>query len=204
VRLLADSQEHKELPEGFKVMFAGNLGEAQSLETIVEAASRLRDIPDIHWVIIGDGRRMAWMQSEIQSMGLTQKVHFLGRKSVESMPRYFAAADALLVTLKPDPVFALTIPSKVQSYLACARPIVGALDGEGADVIQRAGAGLVVGAGDAPALAEAVSRMSRMKKEDRERLGVNGLRYFGENFERTMLLDRLDGWLHEVKEAGCQ
>jgi glycosyltransferase involved in cell wall biosynthesis len=202
VELPTDASEYEELPLGFKVMFAGNLGEAQSLETIVGAANRLRDVPDIHWVIIGDGRRMSWMRSEILSLGLDGNVHFLGRRPVESMPRYFAAADALLVTLKADPVFTLTIPSKVQSYLACARPIIGALDGEGADVIQRAGAGLVAGAGDVAGLAEAVLSLYAMSAADRNVMGKRGRDYFENEFSPQALINKLEGWMHDMSQVG--
>jgi len=202
VELPADAPEYEELPLGFNVMFAGNLGEAQSLETIVEAANQLRDIPDIHWVIIGDGRRVSWLRSEIHTLGLGANAHFLGRRPLESMPRYFAAADALLVTLKADPVFALTIPSKVQSYLACARPIIGALDGEGADVIQRAGAGLVVGAADAVGLAKAVLSLHAMSAEDRNIMGKRGRDYFENEFSPQLLINKLEGWMHDTAQAG--
>lgn len=202
VELPVDAPEHEELPLGFKVMFAGNLGEAQSLETIVGAANQLRYIPDIHWVIIGDGRRMPWMRSEIQSLGLGSNVNFLGRRPVESMPRYFAAADALLVTLKADPVFTLTIPSKVQSYLACARPIIGALDGEGADVIQRSGAGLVVNAGNAAGLAEAVLSLHAMSADERKLMGKRGRDYFDREFSPQTLMDKLEGWMHDISQVG--
>jgi glycosyltransferase involved in cell wall biosynthesis len=129
----------------------------------------------------------------------------LGRHPVESMPRWFAMADAMLVTLKRDPIFALTIPAKVQAYMACAKPIVAALDGEGARVIEEAGAGLTAPADDPEALARAVLDMYKMTVADRVTMGAQAQRYFETHFERRMLLDRLDQWMKELtqKKTPC-
>jgi len=202
--LPADAPEYRELPEGFCIMFAGNLGEAQSLGTIVDAAAKLQSIADLHWVIVGDGRRMNWMRERVAACGLDRSVHFLGRRPSDAMPRYFAAADALLVTLKDDPVFALTIPSKVQSYLACGRPIVAALNGEGAEVIRLSGAGIAVQAGNAACLADAVRALYLKSADEREIMGHKARAYFEQEFSLEMLVSRLEGWMEETKmEAMC-
>ena len=193
-----DAPERKEVPAGFCVMFAGNIGAAQSFETILEAATLLRQHHDIHWVVVGDGHRRAWVEGQILERGLKESVHLLGPRPAEVMPRYFALADALLVTLKCDPIFALTIPSKVQSYLACAKPILAALDGEGARVVRESGAGIVCPAEDAKALAESVLRLSRMSPQERAAMGQKGRTYFEANFEREKLLDRLEGLMLEM------
>jgi colanic acid biosynthesis glycosyl transferase WcaI len=191
------------LPAGFRVMFAGNIGAAQDFETILAAAEKLKSRADIHWVVLGDGRMAGWVRKEVSQRGLNGTVHLLGHHPIEAMPRFFALADAMLVTLRRDPIFSLTIPSKIQSYLACARPIVAALDGEGARVLGEAGAGVVVPAQDADRLAEAVLGLYRMPKAEREAMGASGRAYYLANFERNLLLDRLDGWLRELnKEAG--
>ncbi|HCI14991.1 MAG TPA: glycosyltransferase WbuB [Gallionellaceae bacterium] len=204
VALPQDAPERAGLPDGFRVMFAGNIGAAQDFGTILGAAEQLKSYPDIHWLILGDGRMLPWVKAQIEERGLGSSVHLLGRHDVEAMPRYFALADAMLVTLKKEPIFALTIPSKVQSYLACGRPVIAALDGEGARVILEASAGVVAPAEDAAGLAEAVLGMYRMEAGAREQMGLNGLRYFWDNFERAMLLERLERWLHEMKEKGCR
>ena len=193
-----DAPERKEVPAGFCVMFAGNIGAAQSFETILEAATLLRQHHDIHWVVVGDGHRRAWVEGQILERGLKESVHLLGPRPAEVMPRYFALADALLVMLKCDPIFALTIPSKVQSYLACAKPILAALDGEGARVVRESGAGIVCPAEDAKALAESVLRLSRMSPQERAAMGQKGRTYFEANFEREKLLDRLEGLMLEM------
>ena len=106
--------ERGELPEGFVVLFAGNLGVAQGLEVVLGAAERLRDIKDLHWVFLGDGRQAASLHKEVERRHLGN-VHFMGSRASEAMPTWFALADALLVTLRPDPLYGLTIPSKVQA-----------------------------------------------------------------------------------------
>jgi glycosyltransferase involved in cell wall biosynthesis len=193
------------LPDGFRIMFAGNIGAAQSFATILSAAETLRDHHRIHWIILGEGRQSDWVRQEITRRRLERSVHMLGQHPMESMPEWFARADVLLVTLKSDPIFALTIPSKIQSYMACGRPILAALDGEGARVVKEACAGLVVSAEDAAALAEAVLHMSNMPLSEREMLGQNGRRYFLQEFDRDTLLARLDSWMKELvrEESKC-
>ena len=190
--------EHRLLPHGFRVMFAGNIGAAQDFETIISAAEGLRDTNDIHWVIVGDGRLYDWVEQEVERRGLRGTVHLLGRHPVESMPRFFALADAMLVTLKNEPVFARTIPTKIQSYLACGRPVVAALEGEGAKVIGESGAGVAVRAGDAAALAQAVLKIYRMPATEREAMGQRGRDYFRQHFERSLLLGRVEEWAQEL------
>ena len=187
-----------QLPNGFRVMFAGNIGAAQSFETILGAAEALRSNSEIHWLILGDGRLLSWVEQEVVRRGLSGTVHLLGRHPVNSMPGWFAHADALLVTLKADPIFALTIPSKLQSYMACARPIIAALDGEGARVVREAGAGIAVPAENAEALARAVLEMYKMPPAERQGMGARGREYFLREFERDMLLERLDRWMKEL------
>lgn len=186
------------MPKGFRVLFAGNIGAAQSFETILAAAEKLTAYPNIQWIIIGDGRMRAWVDTEVERRNMTGIVHMLGRHPVELMPRYFALADVLLVTLKKEPIFALTIPGKVQSYLACGRPIIAALDGEGSNLIREAFAGLTCPAENPDALAETVLAMYQMPQTQREKMGKCGNQYYKENFDRDMLISKLEGWMFEV------
>lgn len=202
VGLEPDTPERAFLPAGFRVMFAGNVGAAQSFETILEAAEKTSEYNDIQWIIIGDGRRRGWVEAEVERRNLGATVHLVGKHPVDAMPSFFSLADVLLVTLKKEPIFALTIPGKVQSYLACAKPIVAALDGEGSELVREAGAGLTCPAEDADALAEAVLTMYRMPEERREAMGQSGIRYHEANFARDMLIDRLEGWMREVSCKG--
>lgn len=195
----ADATLLPSLPDGFKVLFAGNIGEAQDFPAVLEAAAKLRDRSDIHWLIVGDGRMAAWAKTEVQRRGLSQ-VHFLGRYPLESMPHFYAAADALLLPLKREPIFALTIPGKLQSYLACARPILAMLDGEGARIVQESGGGLTCPAGDAAVLAAQVLKLAALPKAARDAMGQNGRLYYEANFDRTRLFDQLEIWLQEAAQ----
>jgi len=195
VVLESDATERAAISTGFCVMFAGNIGVSQDFGTILNAAEKLKNFPDIHWVIIGNGRMHSWVKEQIQKRGLTQIVHLLGSYPVESMPRFFSLADVMLVTLKRDPIFALTVPAKVQSYLACAKPIIAALDGEGARVVEEAGVGMTCPAEDPNALAKTVIDMYKIPKIIRDTMGKCGKAYYEENYERNMLIERLEGWM---------
>lgn len=186
------------LGAGFRVVFAGNIGAAQDFPTILGAAEILRAHSDIHWDILGEGRVRAFVEEQIAGRGLGSQVHLLGSFPLEQMPRYFSSADALLVTLRRDPSFALTVPSKIQSCLASGRPIVAAIEGEAARIVEEANAGICCAPESPEALASAVLKLYRIPLDEREKLGQNGRAYFEREFERTMLLEKLEGWMTDL------
>jgi glycosyltransferase involved in cell wall biosynthesis len=198
VNVTKDAQERKLLPKGFRITFAGNIGAAQDFETILSVAEKLKSVQDMHFIILGDGRRLPWVKNEVQRRGLEKFVHLLGRYPADAMPRFFALSDTLLVTLKKKPIFALTIPSKIQSYLACAKPIIAALDGEGARIIEEADAGITCPAENQQALADAILKLYKMSENQRKEIGCNGRRFFEKHFEREILLNRLEEWMHDI------
>ena len=128
------------LDEGFSVMFAGNIGAAQAVGVIVEAASLLKEYTDIHFVVLGDGSSRQWMLKKVQQRGLTN-LHLPGRFPIETMPGFMQKASSLLVTLADQPIFTATVPNKVQAYIAAGRPIIACLNGEGARLVVDAKAG---------------------------------------------------------------
>lgn len=203
VILEQNAPERDDMPGGFCVMFAGNIGAAQDFGTILCAAERLKDNPNIHWVIIGDGRMRSWVEEQITEKNLSETVHLFGRHPVKAMPRYFSLADVLLVTLRKEHIFSLTIPSKIQSYLACGKPILAALDGEGSRIIEEADGGFAVPAENPNKLAEAVLAMYNMSKTERQKLGKNSRNYFEKQFDRNILLYHLDAWIKEVSFKKC-
>ncbi|MBI5006897.1 MAG: glycosyltransferase family 4 protein [Nitrosomonadales bacterium] len=178
------------LGKGFSVMFAGNIGSAQAVEVIVEAARLLQGQTDIHFVVLGEGSRWAWMRQQAQQLGL-DNLHLPGRFPVETMPGFMQQASALLVTLADQEIFKATIPSKVQAYLAAGRPILACLNGEGADLVVTAGAGLAIPAENGRALADAILQLYRMPAAEREAMGVRGRLYYAENFAHDQLVDQL-------------
>ena len=120
---------------------------------------------------------------------------------MENMPSYFAQADAMLVTLSPDPIIGTTIPGKIQSYLACGRPVVGALNGEGARVIQDSGSGFAVASGDASGLAAAVLLMASYSDAKRKKLGANALAYYNQHFSSNTLIPMLETEMKQLIEG---
>lgn len=200
-------EQHKEktdLPHGFRLVYTGNIGVSQSFQTILDAATLLQNEKNIHWMIVGDGRQKEWLAAQIAERNLSDTIHLVGQKPLEEMPYYYGLADALLVSLKKDPVFSLTIPSKVQSYLASGKPIVATLDGEAANIIQESGAGYVGAAEDAKALAENVLAMYQLSIAERQEMGQHGRRYFEKHFQKERLLVQLQSWMNDrVGEAKC-
>jgi glycosyltransferase involved in cell wall biosynthesis len=178
------------MDEGFPVVFTGNVGAGQGVEVMVEAAELLRAYPEINLVVFGNGSRWDWMYEQVQSRGLTN-LHLPGRFPVNTMPGLMHKAGALLVTLADEPIFAVTVPNKVQAYMAAGRPILACLNGEGARLVNEADAGLSVPAGDAKSLAAAVLQIYRMSSQARAEMGANGRRYFKTHFDHEKLVDEL-------------
>lgn len=184
----------KELPSnGFKIMFAGNIGTSQSFDTIVDAAETLKiqGYKDIKWLILGDGLQKNWVEQEITKRNLNDCFYLLGSKPLESMPYYYALSDVLLASLKQDPLFSITVPAKVQSYLPSGKPILVSMDGEAADLILEAEAGVHCKASSVESLVEGVLKLYNMTKEERDLMGKKGREFFFKNFEREKLLDKL-------------
>jgi len=182
----------------FTVLFAGNIGDAQDFPTILDAAERLRGRRDIRWVIVGDGRMTDWVRQQIAARGLHDAVLMVGRFPLERMTSFFAHADALLVTLKANEVFAMTIPGKVQTYLSSGLPIIASLDGEGAALIGESGAGFANAAGDSAALAAAVEKMAALSEVQRQAMGAAGKAYYAAQFKKEMLIDTLEDYFADV------
>ena len=178
------------LQPGFNVVFAGNLGTVQALHTIVAAAELLRHEPDIRLVVIGSGSRSEWLKGEVFRLGLSN-VQLPGRFAPSQMPAILMQASALLVTLAKDPILGQTVPSKLQSYLAMGKPIIAALDGEGARIVAEAEAGVCCPAENSRALASAILGLRDMYPEQRQRMGDSALAYYAQHFEPHALAQQL-------------
>lgn len=178
------------LGAGFNVVFAGNLGTVQALDTLLNAADSLRTHRDIRLVLIGTGSRSDWCRQEVARRGL-HNVQLTGRFSPEQMPSILAQASALLVSLVRSQVMSQTIPSKIQAYLAAGRPVIASMDGAGAAIVMAAGAGVACPAEDAPALAAAVLALRDATPDARQRMGMAGRRYFEQHFDPDVLAARL-------------
>lgn len=193
---IQDEDLLKSLPEGKKILFAGNIGESQSFDTLLNAALLLKkENVRVQWLILGEGRMKDIVNQKINEMHLQDTFHLLGAFPSTHMPRYFSCADALLVSLKKNPIFAHTIPSKIQSYLACGKPILTSLDGEGSRIIEEANAGFTSPSDDPTALAAIVKKFFALTLDEQKALGRNARTYFNNEFEREMLVDKLEDLL---------
>lgn len=181
--------------EGIHLLFAGNIGAAQSLDTVLNAAKLLKGEANLYWHIVGDGSELENLKKLAAELTL-DNVIFHGRKPLEEMPAYYAMADAMLVTLTDDPFISMTLPAKVQSYMAAGKPVIAASNGEIPKVIHASGCGFCVQAGDANGLAQAVRDF--LTTEDKDRLGTNARKYYEENFTRDMFMSKLES---ELKNA---
>lgn len=186
---------------GFNVMFAGNIGDAQDFPAILDAANMLREHTHIRWIIIGDGRAADWLAEEIKKRNLQTTVFMLGRHHADKMPAFFQQADALLVSLKKESIFAMTIPGKLQSYLAAGKPILAMLDGEGAYLVESSGAGIACGSGDSAGLASATLALSELSNSEREKMGQRGLLVSTRDFNRNKLVEILEEHLMRIHSA---
>jgi glycosyltransferase involved in cell wall biosynthesis len=195
------ASEVPERPGSFDVLFAGNIGEAQDFPAVLAAAEILKSERRVRWLIVGDGRMSGWLRDEIERRGLQNCVLMLGRYPLERMPSFYRHADALLLSLKDEPIFALTIPGKLQSYLAAGVPVVAMLNGEGAEVVERSRSGVTCRAGDAHGLALAVLRLASLPEEEIVQMAANALRVSRTEFDRGCLITQLEEWLAELEHS---
>lgn len=192
-------QAAAEIQQHFSVVFAGNIGSAQSCETIVSAAELLRKHLDIKFYLVGSGSRSSSIGLKIKSMNLANVV-MTGRLSHEEMPAVYSAASVLLVSLKNEPALSATIPSKLQGYLSAGKPIVASLNGEAARLVIAAQAGFACPAESPDALAEAVLKLYEMSPDERDRLGINARHYFKTHFHEVERVNELVDHLHTLVE----
>lgn len=185
----------------FNVVYAGNIGPGQALGTVLDAAGMLIDLPDVQFVMIGDGMDRTRLERLATERGLTN-VRFLPHQPAERMPELLALADVLLIHLKRDPLYEITIPSKTLAYLACGRPILCAAAGDAAAVVQAAGAGLACPPQDATALAQAVRGLRTTAPEHRAAMGAAGRSAFISQYTRQVLVDRYEALMQEVGRTG--
>lgn len=163
--------------ESFQLMYAGNIGHVQGLEVAIRAVAGLRD-PRVRLRLIGTGVAVPTLQGLAVELGVAGQVVFEGPRGIEEMARVMASADVQLVCLKDDPLFHLTMPSKVQAILASGRPLITCAPGDAAALTTESGAGWAVPAGDADALADAIRQARALPPEELEELGAAGRRYY--------------------------
>jgi len=175
----------------FNVVYGGNLGPAQGLATAIEAAALLKDIEDFQLVLIGDGEEKTALMEMATARGVNN-VRFVPRQPMKEIHRFFALADVLVLHLKDDPLYELQIPSKTMAYLACGRPILCAVAGNAAAVVDQAGAGICTRPGDAVAMAAAIRRLHNMSAQERQHLGDRGREEYLAKYTRRTQVARFE------------
>ena len=174
------------------IVFAGNIGVAQSFNTIIEAVKILATkLENFKFIIIGEGRDRKRVEKKIADYSLNNHFEFLGSFPPEEMPVFFASADALLVTLKDTKIFSMTIPGKLQSYLASGKPIIASLNGIGAKIVKESNSGFTSCAEEPESLANSIIKFSKLNLMQKKELGNNARDYYKKEFERSRLLIRL-------------
>ncbi|MGR3268969.1 glycosyltransferase family 4 protein [Vibrio vulnificus] len=166
----------------FDFVFAGNVGEAQDIDNIIKAVSLVESDKKFRVVIIGDGNAKNRAESLVHDMNLSDRFKFISRKDIKFMPAVFNRSDALLVSLRNEEIFNMTIPSKVQAYLASGKPILASLSGAGAEIISESQCGIVSSPGNAEELSVAMQKMMNLSSADLFAMSSNGKSYYKDHF----------------------
>ena len=192
--------ESKVNKESVDLTFAGNIGKAQNLETILKAASLIEkntDLPKkIHFHFVGDGTELLRMQALAQELGL-ENVSFYGRRSLQEMPSFYKKSDAMLVSLIGDSIVSRTIPGKVQSYMAAGKPIIGAISGDTKTIVEEAKCGFVSPEQDVEQLAQNICKFSILSTEEQRELGKQARCYYENHFSKEQFMTQLENYLRE-------
>lgn len=188
--MLFDEKTCQKVPnETIDLMFAGNVGFAQSINTIIYAAQKTADIQNLRWHIVGDGSELTEAKMLSQSLMLSNVI-FHGRQPLHAMPSYYAMADAMLVTMQKDDIISMTLPGKVQTYMAAGKAIIGAIDGETAEVISEAKCGLCCSAQDAQGLAQCARDF--VSNKETAHFATNALAYSKKHFSNELFFKKLE------------
>ncbi len=181
-----------ELPDGFIIMMAGNLGHSQNLDAVMKLIEELKDSTEIKWVFVGGGSEKGRLDNYIVEHRLSESVFAFGRYPAEAMPSFYARADALLLTLRSGfPHLAMVVPSRLQSYMSAGRPVLAMIGRGGADVINESDCGYAVPAGDYESLAAIIRKDVLTDKVAFEKKGSHGRRYYERYFEMNACIDHL-------------
>jgi glycosyltransferase involved in cell wall biosynthesis len=183
-----DISKLPKFPKGFNILFAGNIGDSQGLTEVLKAAKLANDI---NWIFVGDGRFLPYLKNQIQLEKLTNVFTF-GRFPIESMGYFYKKADVMLVSLSNDPVFSMTVPAKIQSYMSHGKIILGILDGEGRDLINQLGIGVAVNAGDWSMLIEKAKYLKSLNSDQKLAIELKSRQEYINHFSKNEILNKLE------------
>lgn len=186
-----------EKDEYFKVIFAGNIGQAQGLDILIDVAKILKeDKEKVKFYLIGDGRAKAELQEKVGKEEVEEYIKFIDKKPAEDIPKYYSLCDLAFLSLKDNKISNLILPAKLQSYLACGIPILGCVGGEAKEVIEKSHSGFCVKY-DAEEIAKTIENIIKMDESELRRLRKNALEFFEENYKKELLLRKMDEYLFE-------
>ena len=193
--------ELAKMPSGFNIMFAGNIGSGQDFDSLVKAVLFLGEKSKINWIIVGKGSKYRFLKGQIKKNNLQNKIYLLGSFDLSQMPQLYLQADAMFISLSKKYIYSITVPAKLQSYMACGKPVLSMIDGETSAIINEADAGLTSSAGDFKKLAENALKMSKMEKRQLVKLGENSRKYYLNHFNKSNLIDVLENTLHSLSKT---
>ena len=183
----------------FNIIFAGNIGFAQGLDVLPEAAKILKETNiKVRFNIVGDGRFKETLKAKVEESQVTDYFNFIDKQPATRIPEFMAVSDATLISLSKSKVFSITLPAKTQSCLACGVPVIVSADGEIQDVINKADAGVCSDAGDAKGLAENIQKLVSMPGQKHKDMAQNAVDYYQKNFDKETLLNRMDQWFSNI------
>lgn len=185
----------------FCILFAGNMGKAQSLDTVLAAAEKLQQRGSrVHWVMLGGGVELARLKEQALKMQLTNIV-FLPAVPMAEVGAYLQSADVLLVNLRKDPLFEITIPSKTQAYMAAEKPLLMAVEGDAADLVRQSGGGVVVEPQNPDALAQAAEKLANLDSNDLKSMGIQAKVFYQQHLSLSVGVSRFAELFRRVGSA---
>ena len=184
--------------DNFNIVFTGNIGEAQGIDIAIEAANILKN-EKICWHFIGEGRNREKLMDMVSKYGISDKVKFYGFHPETEIPKYLSNADAALLILKPNPVFEMTIPAKLQTYLACGVPILGCVSGEGKRIIEESGAGIVSDSVSVNDLVKVCQTFNKLDDNELDSYKIQAYNYGEKNFSKLNLIKKLEILMEDLR-----
>ena len=182
----------------FNITFTGNIGEAQGIDIAIQAADKLRN-ENIHWNFIGNGRSKEKMELLVKKLNLESCISFYEFIEENKIPQYLESSDAALLILKPDPIFEMTIPAKLQTYLSCGVPILGCVNGEGKKIIEDAHCGIISQEISVESLVKATKELINLDQQEVNNYKLNAYQYGLNNFNKNSLLNELEDYMEGLK-----
>ena len=193
VLTMPQDYETPNLPQGFRIMIAGNLGKSQNLEAVTEVMLGLKDIPEVKWIFVGGGSRKDWLEKFIIDNELEDRAVCVGQYPFSAMPAFLKQADAMLVTLRAGfSHLEAVVPARLQTYMSAGRPVLAMIGCGGADIIKESNCGYAVPAGDSKSLIKTIREKVLTDKDSFAKMGLNGREYYEKNYQMKMCIDNLE------------